>query len=121
MGFRLSIETADKKEFGDDHKLYGYWKLEEVKDSFMILYPLIEEQWPSLEDDSPRNVYYVYFCAGGVTDPLVVGNDIFRAFVKEYIADLITTHHDPALVGNVALYLTKLCNEYPGDKILHWE
>lgn len=120
MGFRLTIKTTDEKEFGDDHKLYGYWKFEEIKDSFIVLYPLIKEQWPSLQDNSPESAYYVYFCAAGVTDELVISNDVFVEFVKNYIADLITTHHDPALVSNVALYLTELCYRHPGDKILYW-
>lgn len=121
MGFRLTIKPADSIEcFGDDHKLYGYWKFEEVINSFMVLYPLIKEQWPKLSDNSPESVYYTYFCAAGVTDELTVSNDIFEAFVKEYITDLIRTFHAPELVAIVALYLTKLCYKYPGDKILYW-
>ena len=39
MGFRLTIKPADSIEcFGDDHKLYGYWKYEEVINSFMVYY-----------------------------------------------------------------------------------
>ena len=120
MGFRLTIKTADNEEFGDDHKLYGYWKYEEVINSFMVLYPLIKEQWPKLSDNSPESVYYTYFCAAGVTDELTVSNVVFEAFVKEYITDLIKTFHAPELVAIVALYLTKLAYKYPGDKILYW-
>lgn len=120
MGFRLNIETEDKELFGDDHKLYGYWRYDEVKDSFMVLYPLIQEQWTDLTNYSPENVYDLYFCIGVATDRLTVSNEVFEAFVKEYITDLIRTSHTPELVAFVALYLTKLCYKYPGDKVLYW-
>ena len=118
MGFRLSIKTS-KEKFGDDHKLYGYWPFDAIKGSFSVIFPLIKEQWPVIVD-TPEEVYENYFMIGEATDDLVISNDIFKEFVKEYIADLIMTNHDPELVGYVAAYLTKLCNKYPGNKILYW-
>lgn len=124
MGFRLSIKVMDEKtmvekEFGDDHKLYGYWRYDAVKGSFSVIFPLIKEQW-NTGDSTPEQVYDDYFIHGGMTDDLVVNNGVFREFIKEYISDLITTNHDPELVGNVVIYLTKLCNKHLGNKILYW-
>lgn len=120
MGFRLNIETEDKELFGDDHKLYGYWRYEEVKDSFMVLYPLIQEQWSIPANESPEDVYNMYFFSAAVTDNLTVSNDVFEVFARKYIMDLVRTSHTPESVAIVALYLARLRYEYPGDKILYW-
>ena len=68
MGFRMNIKHGDE-EYGDDHKLYGYYAFEDVEKSFLYISKFMKAQWEELNYeiyDDPREIYMVIFA------PLVV-------------------------------------------------
>lgn len=126
MGFRLSVRAIDSDEwFGDDHRLYGYWPYDEVRNSFDFLYPFILAQWEeynvfeSDEFENPAKEAYDLLCACNWTDDLELDDESFKIWIKKYLNDLKTTKHTVPCMHAVYGYLTNLSN-VPGHKILAW-
>lgn len=115
MGFRISIKCGDK-EYGDDHKLYGYQPLEDLS-SFVVLLPDVIKQWGAPYTYNDKDIYYLYFCVANVTNDLVLDDIVFSVFAKRYCDDI-----RKAFGGNgddIIKYMQELIN-MPGNKILSW-
>ena len=89
MGFRLTItEIEEDISFGGDHKLYGYVGYGDIKESFSELIPEIRKQWTddhdAIEDFSDGDIYEVYFCESGSTEPIELDSVIFSIWAKRY-------------------------------------
>lgn len=124
MGFRMSIKVeGEDKEYGDDHKFYGYAKYEEVKNSLSVLIPLIKEQWKiddmsNIDPVNPEEIYGIFIWSG-CTEDLVVDNDTYTKFMLAYLSDLKNYWKDPVDVHYVEEYMEPLSRR-PENKILWW-
>ena len=126
MGFRLSVRAIDSNEwFGDDHKLYGYWPYDEIRNSFDFLYPFILAQWEgynvfeSDEFENPAKEAYDLLSGVNWTDELELDDESFKIWIKKYLNDLKSTKHTVSCIDAATEYLTKLSN-VSGHKILTW-
>ena len=124
MGFRMSIKVeGENKEYGDDHKLYGYAQYEAVKNSFSVLLPLIKEQWEiddmsNIDPDNPEDIYEMFKWIGS-TEELVVDNYVYTKFMLAYLHDLKHYWKDPEGVYYIEQYMEPL-SKRPENKILWW-
>ena len=89
MGFRINItDNGTGKEYGDDHKFYGYASYEEVKESFDYLCTFIRDQWKCVDlADSNEDIYNLHFCMLPFTNSIVLDQDVFSTWAKLYIKD----------------------------------
>lgn len=116
MGFRMYIKYKDK-EYGGDHKLYGYHDVKKLT-SFPILIPEIRRQWGVPTRYSDEDIYIVYFCCPQATDDLVLDEVTYAKFADAYSDDLINFFSiDHA--HDVINYIQKL-RSLRGEKILSW-
>lgn len=123
MGMRMSVKSVNSdEEFGDDHKLYGYYPYETVRSSFDTLYPFMACQWDSYnydDWDEPAKEAYELLCMVSGTHELEVDSDTFRVFTKRYIKDMKKAKKSEQTIKDAEKYLGDLCKE-PGNKILYW-
>lgn len=123
MGFRMSIRSEQSDEWiGDDHKFYGYYSYEKVKNSFNFLYPFMVQQWENFnydKFDNPEEEAYSTLCAIGATPDLEVDHNSFIYFAKKYIRDLKDAEWDRDALDYITKYLNELCDT-PGHKFLQW-
>lgn len=96
MGFRMNISVEDPnnlgetREYGDDHKLYGYFAYEDVKNSFNYIHKFIHEQDDILSDElyaDPKECYDMLCCLPYV-GPIKLRNKEFKEFAKLYLEDV---------------------------------
>jgi hypothetical protein len=111
----MSIKCGDK-EYGDDHKLYGYQALEDLS-SFQVLIPDIIKQWEVPATFNNDDIYCVYFCCSGSTYDLVLDDVIFSVFAKRYCDDIRKAFG--ANGDSIIKYMQELIN-MPGNKVLSW-
>lgn len=120
MGFRMSIKYGDK-EYGDDHKLYGYYSFEEVAKSFVYISRFMKAQWEEFKDttiyDDPREIYS-YMCCVGATDALVLSEEEFKEFADLYLKDVLNNKPIETFQA-VSEYMVKLIAA-PGNKAIWW-
>lgn len=115
MGFRMYIKHKGK-EYGGDHKLYGYRNVKELT-SFPILLPEIIRQWSIPNTYSGENIYYLYFCVPEATEDLILDETMFSVFAKRYCDDIRKAFGaDGDYIIN---YMKELINS-PGEKTLSW-
>lgn len=119
MGIRMTIKDLDtEKMYGDDHKLYGYEKYEDVKASVDTLLSYAKEQlvWEGDEDRDNEDTYYAYMCLGVGFGPVVLSADEFKDFANAYREDFrrLKGHSD-----YFEEYMEELINS-PGEKELLW-
>lgn len=119
MGIRMTIKDLDtEKIYGDDHKLYGYEKYEDVKNSVdtLLSYAKTQLVWEGDEDRDNEDTYYTYMCIGIAFGPVVLSADKFKEFAKAYREDFhrLKEHSD-----YFEEYMEELINS-PGEKELLW-
>ena len=115
MGFRMNIH-CNNRDYGDDHKLYGYQNLKDLS-SFQVLIPDIIRQWSVPNTYSDEDIYYMYFCVSGATDDLILDEIEFSVFAKRYCNDVRKAFGaDGDYIIN---YMEELIN-LPGKKVLSW-
>lgn len=125
MGFRMSVcqrqdlEESDKW-FGDDHKLYGYVALEDVKDSFLYISKFMRRQWTELDDDlyNDPDMIYTYICVVNGTSYVDLTADEFKEFTKLYLED-VRKNTSAEVYEKVSKYMNELANK-PTVKYIWW-
>lgn len=120
MGLRMSIYPVNDPDdwYGDDHKMYGYWAYDDVKDSFDYLVSTLEPFDYGAENfDDIREFYDDSFLVGGFEVTLT--NDEFKKFSKLYLKDLISTGHTEHCVEAARKYFDIL-GAMDEDKCLEW-
>ena len=125
MGFRMNVcRQVDRqdytRQYGDDHKLYGYYAFEDVAKSFVYICHFMKNQWEELNDDKyddPREIYD-YICYIGATDDLVLSEKDFKEFSKLYLKDVFKNKPEETY-NAVCIYMQKLADT-PGNKIIWW-
>lgn len=123
MGFRLHIYRAGDpdNEYGDDHKLYGYFPYKKVKRSFDYIHKFIVEQDDILNKDFYKYdlimTYDLVSCLGYV-GPINLSADEFKEFMVLYLMD-IKENKSKSCYDFVASYVNEL-NSTNDDKCLEW-
>lgn len=126
MGCRMQINPEGKEDdwVGDDHKLYGYARYDEVSSSFEYLFlkglSKTEEFEDYLELDIPSRTAYDIFCCNEQSPDITLSEHDFEVFTGLYLSDF--ERHFPGRqesLQRVADYMHKMC-EVPGNKILWW-
>lgn len=117
MGIRMSIYPVNDpdKWYGDDHKMYGYWAYEDVKNSFNYLAGMIFNERFHY---NYRDLYEDSFIVGGFN--VTLNNDQFKEFSELYLRDLESTGHDQSVIDATKEYFDILCG-IDDDKHLEWE
>lgn len=119
MGFRMYVKHNDQ-EYGNDHKLYGYYSFEDVAKSFVYISRFMKAQWENLNYatyDDPREVYD-YICYIGATDDLVLSEEEFKEFADLYLKDVFKNKPIETFQA-VNEYMTNLIHA-PGNKVIWW-
>lgn len=123
MGFRLHIyKVSDPdNEYGDDHKLYGYFPYEKVKRSFDYIHSFIVEQDDVFNFDTYRNsssMSYDLVCRLPYVGPITLSADEFKEFMVLYLMD-IKENKSKSCYNFVTSYVNEL-NSTNDDKCLEW-
>lgn len=128
MGVRLSVKLEGTDEwYGDDHKLYFYYKYENIQNSFAVLYHYMIDQWDPdkteydwiYNETNPQKEFYDFLSCLQGTDELIIPDCVFKIFCEEYLKELKNAGKGEELIKNVTEYLTNLSNQ-PGNKVLEW-
>ena len=126
MGYRMSIypEGKEDEQVGNDHKMYGYAKYEDVSSSFEYLYLKGLSKTEEFEDFSEYNntsrYAYDIFCCIGASPEIALSEHDFEEFTRLYLSDF--EKYFPGRkesLQRVSDYMHKMC-EVPGYKILLW-
>lgn len=127
MGYRMNIWPEGKPDecVGDDHKLYGYTKYENVKSSFTYLFNTALSKTEEFEDylkfeDPPREAYDL-FSGIGCSPEMVLTKKEFEVFENLYLLDLIKSNPDIEQedFDRISGYMHKM-SVLPVNKILQW-
>lgn len=120
MGFRMHIWAA-RVDWGDDHKLYGYFAYEDVKNSFDYIYKFIHEQDDILSDElyaDPKECYDMLCCLCHV-GPIHLSVKEFKEFSKLYLED-IKKNKDENCYKYVSEYMNDIISCEKRDIVLEW-
>ncbi len=121
MGFRMSIHVINNNtDYGDDHKLYGYFSYNEVKQSFDYIHKFINEQDDILSDSlysDPKECYDM-LCGLPEVGEIKLSEKEFEKFSELYLED-VKKNKNLSCYNFVHKYMTEIV-KIPGDKILEW-
>ena len=117
----MSIHVINNNaDYGDDHKLYGYFGYNEVKQSFDYIHRFINEQDDILSDTLYSDPKECYGMLCGLTNvgEIKLSEKEFEEFSKLYLED-VRKNKTSSCYDFVQKYMTEIV-KIPGDKILEW-
>ena len=122
MGYRMTLYAkidGPDKFVGDDHKLYGYVPLADVKNSVEYLFSIrkeISDDW-YFRDTEDVNDFYDHFnyCCG---PRFVMSEEHFSKFKELYLED-VKKNKDEDVYEFVKKYMT-IVESRPGNKVVEW-
>jgi len=122
MGFRMVILAVNNSAdyYGDDHKLYGYFSYDAVKQSFDYIHKFINKQDDILSDElyaDPKECYDMLCCLPAVDD-IRLSEKEFDEFSKLYLED-VKRNKSPFCYDFVQKYMDEIV-KIPCDKIVYW-
>lgn len=119
MGFRMSIHVINNNaDYGDDHKLYGYFGYNEVKTSFDYIHTFINKQDFILSDSLyavPEECYDM-LCGLPSVGEIRLSEKEFEEFSNLYLED-VKRNKSPLCYDLVWKYMAEIVKIH-GDKIL---